>query len=47
MRKFDDYREKQLRDEEFRKEYENMQSEFKGISSIVKKRKQLLLKRKK
>lgn len=35
MRKFNDYREEQLRDEEFRKEYENMQPEFDIIRAIV------------
>ena len=35
MRKFNDYREEQLRDEEFRREYENMQPEFDVIRAIV------------
>jgi len=35
MRKFNDYREEQLRDEEFRKEYDNMQPEFDIIRAIV------------
>ena len=35
MRKFNDYRKEQLRDEEFRKEYENMQPEFDIIRAIV------------
>ncbi len=35
MRKFNDYRNEQLRDEDFRKEYENMQPEFDIIRAIV------------
>ena len=38
MRKFNDYLDKQLRDEEFRKEYENMQPEFDVIRAMVKAR---------
>ena len=35
MRKFDDYLNEQLQDEEFRKEYDNMQPEFDVIRAIV------------
>jgi predicted transcriptional regulator len=35
MRKFDDFLQEQLQDEEFRKEYENMQPEFDVIRAIV------------
>ena len=35
MRKFEDYLEEQLQDEEFKKEYENMQPEFDVIRAIV------------
>lgn len=35
MRKFDDFLNEQLQDEEFRKEYENMQPEFDVIRAIV------------
>lgn len=35
MRKFNDYRNEQLKDAEFRKEYENMQPEFDIIRAIV------------
>lgn len=35
MRKFDDYLNEQLQDEEFRKEYQNMQPEFDVIRAIV------------
>lgn len=35
MRTFNDYRKEQLKDEEFRKEYENMQPEFDVIRAIV------------
>lgn len=35
MRKFDDFLNEQLQDEEFKKEYENMQPEFDVIRAIV------------
>lgn len=35
MRKFDDFLNEQLQDEEFRKEYENMQPEFDVIRAII------------
>ena len=35
MRKFDDFLQEQFQDEEFRKEYENMQPEFDVIRAIV------------
>ena len=35
MRKFDDFLQEQLQDEEFRKEYENMQPEFDVIRAII------------
>lgn len=35
MKKFDDYLETQLQDEEFRKEYESMQPEFDVIKAMV------------
>lgn len=35
MREFDDFLDKQLQDEEFRKEYESMQPEFDVIRAIV------------
>ncbi|MBP3618589.1 MAG: helix-turn-helix transcriptional regulator [Lachnospiraceae bacterium] len=35
MKNFDDFLEKQLQDEEFRKEYESMQPEFDVIKAMV------------
>lgn len=35
MKKFDDFLENQLQDEEFRKEYESMQPEFDVIKAMV------------
>ena len=35
MRKFDDFLQEQLQDDEFRKEYENMQPEFDVIRAII------------
>lgn len=35
MRKFDDFLEEQLQDEEFRREYESMQPEFDVIRAMV------------
>ena len=35
MRKFDDFLAEQLQDEEFKKEYENLQTEFDIIRTIV------------
>ena len=35
MRKFNDFLNEQLQDEEFRKEYENMQPEFDVIRAII------------
>lgn len=35
MKKFDDFLEEQLKDEEFRKEYERLQPEFDVIRAIV------------
>ena len=35
MKNFDDFLEKQLQDEEFRKEYESMQPEFDVIKALV------------
>ncbi|MBQ3545283.1 MAG: helix-turn-helix transcriptional regulator [Lachnospiraceae bacterium] len=35
MRKFDDFLEEQLKDEELKKEYDNMQPEFDVIRAIV------------
>ncbi len=35
MRKFDDYLHEQLQDDEFRKEYEEMQPEFEMIRALI------------
>lgn len=35
MRKFDNFLEEQLQDEEFKKEYDNMQPEFDVIRAMV------------
>lgn len=35
MKKFDDFLEEQLQEEEFKKEYENMQPEFDVIRAMV------------
>ena len=35
MRKFNDFLDEQLKDEEFRKEYENMQPEFDVIRAMI------------